>query len=144
MRNDLPAVRKKANFFEKDIVAVVQSTEAKEQLLAELGTDVRASSSIASTSSTWTTWCTYHEAWFGDETPVSPLTPDKIRAVAACFKKSTYKALAPYMSIAKEMHVGHLRSTIISNTLSNLLAFAGHNILRLNHIGDWGTQFRIN
>ena len=39
------------------------------------------------------------------------------------------------------MHVGHLRSTIIGDTLSNLLTFAGHDVLRLNHVGDWGTQF---
>eukprot|EP00592_Proboscia_alata_P010996 CAMPEP_0194355582 /NCGR_PEP_ID=MMETSP0174-20130528/3468_1 /TAXON_ID=216777 /ORGANISM="Proboscia alata, Strain PI-D3" /LENGTH=788 /DNA_ID=CAMNT_0039124911 /DNA_START=159 /DNA_END=2525 /DNA_ORIENTATION=+ len=44
-------------------------------------------------------------------------------------------------NIAKEMHVGHLRSTIIGDTLSNLLEFSGHTVKRLNHIGDWGTQF---
>lgn len=44
-------------------------------------------------------------------------------------------------NIAKEMHVGHLRSTIIGDTLSNVLEFAGHKVKRLNHIGDWGTQF---
>jgi len=44
-------------------------------------------------------------------------------------------------NIAKEMHVGHLRSTIIGDTLSNLLTFSGHDVLRLNHVGDWGTQF---
>ena len=44
-------------------------------------------------------------------------------------------------NIAKEMHVGHLRSTIIGDTLCSLLEFAGHDIVRLNHVGDWGTQF---
>lgn len=44
-------------------------------------------------------------------------------------------------NIAKEMHVGHLRSTIIGESLSRLLEFVGHDVLRLNHIGDWGTQF---
>ena len=44
-------------------------------------------------------------------------------------------------NIAKEMHVGHLRSTIIGDTISRLLEFLGHNVLRINHIGDWGTQF---
>jgi arginyl-tRNA synthetase len=44
-------------------------------------------------------------------------------------------------NIAKEMHVGHLRSTIIGDTLSRVLEFRGHNVLRLNHVGDWGTQF---
>lgn len=44
-------------------------------------------------------------------------------------------------NIAKEMHVGHLRSTIIGDTLCNVLEFAGHDVVRLNHVGDWGTQF---
>lgn len=42
---------------------------------------------------------------------------------------------------AKEMHVGHIRSTVIGETLSRLLTFAGANVIRDNHIGDWGTQF---
>lgn len=44
-------------------------------------------------------------------------------------------------NIAKEMHVGHLRSTIIGESLCRLLEWAGHDVLRLNHLGDWGTQF---
>jgi arginyl-tRNA synthetase len=42
---------------------------------------------------------------------------------------------------AKEMHVGHLRSTIIGDSLARLFEFLGHDVLRLNHIGDWGTAF---
>ena len=44
-------------------------------------------------------------------------------------------------NIAKEMHVGHLRSTIIGDSISRILEFLGHDVLRLNHVGDWGTQF---
>jgi arginyl-tRNA synthetase len=44
-------------------------------------------------------------------------------------------------NIAKEMHVGHLRSTIIGDCLARVLEFRGHAVLRLNHVGDWGTQF---
>lgn len=44
-------------------------------------------------------------------------------------------------NIAKEMHVGHLRSTIIGDCIARLLSFRGHHVLRLNHLGDWGTQF---
>ena len=44
-------------------------------------------------------------------------------------------------NMAKQMHVGHLRSTIIGDTLSNLLTFLGDEVIRQNHIGDWGTQF---
>jgi arginyl-tRNA synthetase len=44
-------------------------------------------------------------------------------------------------NVAKEMHVGHLRSTIIGDSLARLLEFAGHEVIRQNHIGDWGTPF---
>ena len=44
-------------------------------------------------------------------------------------------------NIAKEMHVGHLRSTIIGDAISRILEFQKHKIIRQNHIGDWGTQF---
>ncbi|MGW0226885.1 arginine--tRNA ligase [Actinopolymorpha singaporensis] len=44
-------------------------------------------------------------------------------------------------NVAKEMHVGHLRSTIIGDALSRLLSHLGHDVIRQNHIGDWGTQF---
>jgi arginyl-tRNA synthetase len=44
-------------------------------------------------------------------------------------------------NIAKELHVGHLRSTIIGDSLARLFEFLGHNVVRLNHLGDWGTQF---
>jgi arginyl-tRNA synthetase len=44
-------------------------------------------------------------------------------------------------NIAKELHVGHLRSTIIGESLARLFEFLGHEVLRLNHVGDWGTQF---
>ena len=44
-------------------------------------------------------------------------------------------------NIAKDMHVGHLRSTIIGDTLARILEFLGHTTIRLNHTGDWGTQF---
>lgn len=44
-------------------------------------------------------------------------------------------------NIAKEMHVGHLRSTIIGDCIARILEFQGHDVLRINHVGDWGTQF---
>lgn len=44
-------------------------------------------------------------------------------------------------NLAKEMHVGHLRSTIIGDTLAKVLEFLGHDVIRQNHVGDWGTQF---
>lgn len=44
-------------------------------------------------------------------------------------------------NLAKEMHVGHLRSTIIGDAVVKALEFMGHNVIRQNHMGDWGTQF---
>ncbi|MBV4365140.1 arginine--tRNA ligase [Erwinia phyllosphaerae] len=44
-------------------------------------------------------------------------------------------------NVAKEMHVGHVRSTIIGDAAVRTLSFLGHNVIRANHVGDWGTQF---
>jgi len=44
-------------------------------------------------------------------------------------------------NLAKEMHVGHLRSTIIGDAIVRTLEFLGHRVIRQNHVGDWGTQF---
>jgi arginyl-tRNA synthetase len=44
-------------------------------------------------------------------------------------------------NIAKEMHVGHLRTTIVGDAIVRTLEFAGHRVIRDNHVGDWGTQF---
>lgn len=56
---------------------------------------------------------------------------------------STERVVVDFSSpnIAKEMHVGHLRSTIIGDSLARVLEFRGHDVVRLNHVGDWGTQF---
>ncbi len=57
--------------------------------------------------------------------------------------KHPQKVIVEFSSpnIAKELHVGHLRSTIIGDALARLFEFLGHEVLRLNHVGDWGTQF---
>lgn len=57
--------------------------------------------------------------------------------------KGTGRVIVDYSSpnIAKEMHVGHLRSTVIGDCVARLLEYANYDVLRLNHIGDWGTQF---
>jgi arginyl-tRNA synthetase len=46
-------------------------------------------------------------------------------------------------NVAKEMHVGHLRSTVIGDALARVLAHQGHRVIRQNHVGDWGTQFGL-
>ena len=55
----------------------------------------------------------------------------------------TQNVVVDYSSpnLAKEMHVGHLRSTIIGDALARTQAFLGHAVVRQNHVGDWGTQF---
>ncbi|HWD81061.1 MAG TPA: arginine--tRNA ligase [Kribbella sp.] len=44
-------------------------------------------------------------------------------------------------NVAKQMHVGHLRSTVIGDALCNVLTYAGYDVIRQNHVGDWGTQY---
>lgn len=65
------------------------------------------------------------------------------RRLAIPLAKNTQRIVVDFSSpnIAKEMHVGHLRSTIIGDSLCRVLEFLGHDVLRLNHVGDWGTQF---
>jgi len=53
------------------------------------------------------------------------------------------KVVIDYSSpnVAKEMHIGHLRSTIIGDAFARILSFLGYNVIPQNHLGDWGTQF---
>ncbi|MFD3405132.1 arginine--tRNA ligase [Kribbella sp. NPDC058693] len=44
-------------------------------------------------------------------------------------------------NVAKQMHVGHLRSTVIGDALCNVLQYVGYDVIRQNHVGDWGTQY---
>ncbi len=60
-------------------------------------------------------------------------------AVAAKSQRVVVDFSSP--NIAKEMHVGHLRSTILGDCIARVLEFRGHDVLRINHVGDWGTQF---
>lgn len=59
--------------------------------------------------------------------------------------KEPQRIVVDYSSpnVAKEMHVGHLRSTIIGDALVRILEHLGHEVIRRNHIGDWGTQFGL-
>jgi arginyl-tRNA synthetase len=67
------------------------------------------------------------------------LTDDRIGVAAEKQQNIVVDYSAP--NVAKEMHVGHLRSTIIGDAVVRTLEFLGHNVIRANHIGDWGTQF---
>ena len=73
----------------------------------------------------------------------------EVEATAADERLSVPPAAAPETvvvdysgpNVAKEMHVGHLRSTVIGDALARILEFLGHHVVRQNHLGDWGTQF---
>ncbi|MGF1871925.1 arginine--tRNA ligase [Photobacterium indicum] len=67
------------------------------------------------------------------------LNDDRIGVTAEKQQNIVVDYSAP--NVAKEMHVGHLRSTIIGDAVVRTLEFLGHNVIRANHIGDWGTQF---
>ena len=67
----------------------------------------------------------------------------EVAAAGFDVSKTNRKIIVEYSSpnVAKELHVGHLRSTIIGDALANCFEWAGDEVLRLNHIGDWGTAF---
>lgn len=75
------------------------------------------------------------------EAELNKLKTDKRLGIARV--KSPEKVIVEYSSpnIAKEMHVGHLRGTIIGDSLANVYEFLGHKVIRVSHVGDWGTQF---
>jgi len=82
---------------------------------------------------------TLDEKFLAEE--IQMLLQDKHCGVAKA--KERQKVIVEFSSpnIAKELHVGHLRSTIIGDALARLFEFLDYDVLRLNHIGDWGTQF---
>ncbi len=72
---------------------------------------------------------------------VAALSPDPRLGVEAVAQPATIVIDYSAPNVAKEMHVGHLRSTLIGDALARVLGFVGHMVLRENHIGDWGTPF---
>jgi arginyl-tRNA synthetase len=75
------------------------------------------------------------------EAQLQKINPDPRLGIAPV--KHPKKVIVDYPSpnIAKEMHVGHLRPAVIGDCISRILEFIGHDVLRLSHIGDWGTPF---
>jgi arginyl-tRNA synthetase len=79
-----------------------------------------------------------------DEYLIKRLTPavnDPRLGVAAVDNPRTYVIDFSAPNVAKPMHVGHIRSTVIGDSLCRTLRYLGHNVISDNHIGDWGTQF---
>lgn len=62
-------------------------------------------------------------------------------AMPPCQQKQKIAVDFSSPNVAKNLHVGHLRSTIIGESICRILEFEGHDVLRINHVGDWGTQF---
>ncbi len=81
---------------------------------------------------------TLNPLWLANE--ISRVNTDKNLSIAS---DTAQTVVVDYSSpnLAKEMHVGHLRSTIIGDAVVRTLEFQGHKVIRQNHVGDWGTQF---
>ena len=79
-----------------------------------------------------------HPEWLANK--AMELLADKMIGVK---KDESRKIVVDYSApnVAKEMHVGHLRSTVIGDAIVRMLVFKGHEVIRENHIGDWGTPF---
>ncbi|TDC55443.1 arginine--tRNA ligase [Actinomadura sp. KC345] len=82
---------------------------------------------------------TLSDAWIAAE--AQRALEDERLAVPTADKPQ--KVVVEYSSpnVAKEMHVGHLRTTIVGDAIARILAFLGHDVVRDNHVGDWGTPF---
>ncbi len=78
-------------------------------------------------------------AWVADR--IEEVTKDERLGVDPATPPQTVVVDYSGPNVAKQMHVGHLRSTIIGDAISRVLEFQGHHVIRQNHIGDWGTQF---
>ncbi|TDC67437.1 arginine--tRNA ligase [Actinomadura sp. GC306] len=82
---------------------------------------------------------TLSDAWIAAEAQRA-LADDRLAVPAA---DKPQKVVVEYSSpnVAKEMHVGHLRTTIVGDAIARILEFLGHDVVRDNHVGDWGTPF---
>ena len=77
--------------------------------------------------------------WLGNRARMTRQNFDELIPVSAAPARVVVDYSSP--NLAKEMHVGHLRSTIIGDSLARVLSRLGHEVIRQNHVGDWGTQF---
>ncbi len=82
---------------------------------------------------------TLREDWIAAQ--ASDMLEDPRLGLAPAAEPQTVVVEYSSPNIAKEMHVGHLRTTIVGDAIARVLEFAGHRVIRDNHVGDWGTQF---
>src|SRR5205807_1144835 len=78
-------------------------------------------------------------AWLAKQ--VQTIARDERLGVAPTISPQTFVIDYSAPNVAKPMHVGHLRSTILGDALVRLLRFLGHTVIGDNHLGDWGNQF---
>src|SRR4051812_30458159 len=79
--------------------------------------------------------------WLGQQ--LRSLAADERLGIAAADRPHAYVIDYSSPNVAKPLHVGHLRSTVIGESLTRTLRFLGHRVIADNHLGDWGTQFGI-
>lgn len=84
---------------------------------------------------------TIKKEWLGQQ--LHAIAGDERLGIAPSVQQRTYVIDYSSPNVAKPLHVGHLRSTIIGDALKRLLQFLGHTVIADNHLGDWGTQFGI-
>ena len=77
--------------------------------------------------------------WIANE--LSTMLKDPNLGVSSAAAPKTYILDYSSPNVAKPMHVGHIRSTVIGDSLARILRFVGHRVVTDNHLGDWGTQF---
>ena len=82
---------------------------------------------------------TLREDWIAAQ--ASDMLEDPRLGLAPAAEPQTVVVEYSSPNIAKEMHVGHLRTTIVGDAIARVLEFAGHRVIRDNHVGDWGTPF---
>jgi arginyl-tRNA synthetase len=82
---------------------------------------------------------TLRDDWIGGQ--ATEMLPDERLGADRATVPQTVVVDYSSPNIAKEMHVGHLRTTVVGDAIVRVLEFAGHNVIRDNHVGDWGTQF---
>lgn len=114
-----------------------ESHQVAEEIVAHLDTgDLVASAEVAGPGFVN---LTLRDEWLAEA--LTDVAADERLGVAAVAHPE--RVVIDYSSpnAAKEMHVGHLRSTGIGDALSRVLEFLGHRVIRQNHLGDWGTQF---
>jgi arginyl-tRNA synthetase len=79
------------------------------------------------------------DGWLNAE--INRMAADDREGIAPVVSPKTYVVDFSGPNVAKPMHVGHLRSTVIGDAICRILRFLGHQVIGDNHIGDWGTQF---